>query len=319
ETDPKRRRLAGRLLRMKRVASSQQAKGDGGGKQTHDTLRCSEDLVFAVSSLLTWLPACLTFGHVVEFARAECENRLGKHRTLGAPSSDEPHMSASIQDILRPLKPHWDRIIRRPMPRPEVAKLEKQVGPPMPQPLRDYLMEIGLFQDLTHWGVSAIEVYESPEDFVAARRFLSDLLPPEGQGLFPFGGDGAGNVFCLPTAKSTPCRIQFVDHETRKIAQKKDFTVWLQEVVAKVLRGIRRRAPNEHKVWAVEFSFSDTDYRDLVKVLRSAGKFKEIDRAWKKTKPTHGVRVAERLIEFNGERIKVQQMECAAWHGPLLS
>jgi SMI1 / KNR4 family (SUKH-1) len=209
--------------------------------------------------------------------------------------------------------------MRRPMSPKEVAKLEKQVGLPMPEPFRDYLLELGLFQDLTRWEVSPIEVYEDASDFVAARRFLSELLPRETQ-LFPFGGDGAGNVYCLPTGKGTSCRIQFVDHETEKITAKKDFTVWLQDVVAKVLRGIRKRVPNERKVWAVQFSFSDTAYRDLVKVLRSAGKFKEIDRVWKKTEASDDdMTTTERVVALDGERVKVEQMECADWDGPMLS
>jgi hypothetical protein len=71
-------------------------------------------------------------------------------------------MSSSIRDILAPLDPHWDRIIRRPLSSKEVDDLEKQVGLPVPAPLRDYLKAVGLFQDLTCWDVSSIEVYERP-------------------------------------------------------------------------------------------------------------------------------------------------------------
>jgi hypothetical protein len=189
-------------------------------------------------------------------------------------------MGQSIQDILAPLEPYWDRIIRRPMSSKDVAELERQVGLKVPAPLRDYLLAVGLFQDLTCWEASPFEVYESPAEFVSARKFLCEILPLKKQDLFPFGDDGAGNVFCLPTGADEPCRIHFIDHETGKISKKKDFDVWLQGVVAKVLRGIKRRVPNEHKVWAVQFTFGGMSYDELKKLLASAGKFQEIDREW---------------------------------------
>ena len=90
------------------------------------------------------------------------------------------------------------------MSRKEVDNLAKQVGLPIPTPLRDFLLQVGPFQDLT-WGVSDIELYDAPEDFVLGRRFLCDILRVKQPDLFPFGGDGAGNEFCLPTAAGAPC------------------------------------------------------------------------------------------------------------------
>jgi hypothetical protein len=206
------------------------------------------------------------------------------------------------------------------MPRKEIDRLQKQVGVPAPAPLRDYLTEIGLFQDLTGWDVTDIEVYESPEEFVLARQFLADILPAKKDAFFPFGDDGAGNVFCVPATDDVPCRIHFVDHETRKVSRKKEFGDWLESVVAKVLRGIRRRPPNERKVWSVQFSFSNTSYADLAKVLRSAGRFKEIDKGWSKDGPSGaGVTATARRIELDGIPLKLGRLECKNWQGPLLS
>jgi hypothetical protein len=52
-------------------------------------------------------------------------------------------MSVSIQEILAPLNPHWDRIIRQPMSAGEVDGPQRQVGASMPEPLRDYLRQGG--------------------------------------------------------------------------------------------------------------------------------------------------------------------------------
>ena len=86
-------------------------------------------------------------------------------------------MTHSINEILAPLDGHWDQILRQPMSGKEVRDLERQVGLSVPVPLRDYLLQVGLFQDLTAYGVSSIEVYDSIANFVSAREFLSQLLP----------------------------------------------------------------------------------------------------------------------------------------------
>jgi hypothetical protein len=214
-------------------------------------------------------------------------------------------MGQSIKDILAPLEPHWDRIIRQPMSSKEVADLERQVGQKAPAPLRDYLMAVGLFQDLTSGKVSPFEVYDSPARIVSARTFLCELLPLGKQDLFPFGDDGAGNTFCLPTGTEGPCQFHFVDHETKKILKKKEFADWLEDVVAKVLKGIKNRVPNKHKVWAVQFSIRGVSYDALKKLLASAGKFREIDREWKNLDEDDedlDVKRAERHIEMNGYR-----------------
>jgi len=229
-------------------------------------------------------------------------------------------MTPTIQEILAPLDPHWDRIIRQPMSAREVDALQRQVGISMPEPLRNYLRQVGLFQDLTWWETSSIEVYEQPSEFIAAREFLLKILPAKKAELFPFGGDGAGNIFCLPLADDMPCRIHLVDHETAKVSKQKEFTVWLQSIVAKVLRGIRRRPPNERKVWAVQFMFRQTSFDELRKLLGSAGAVKLIDSDWgNPDKSSAGVRSTDRRLEWNGVPLQLTRMECSDWDSPMLS
>jgi hypothetical protein len=173
---------------------------------------------------------------------------------------------------------------------------------------------------LTWREASSIEVYDDPSEFVSARQFLSQLLPANTVKLFPFGGDGAGNVFCLPSADGVPCRIHFVDHETAKVSKQKDFTAWLQSVVAKVLRGIRRRPPNDRKAWCVQFSLPGISFADLQNMLGSVGTVTRIDSDWvNRETSAAGVTSAERRIELNGVRLKVSRLEHADWDRPLVS
>jgi hypothetical protein len=226
-------------------------------------------------------------------------------------------MSHSIQDILAPLDSHWDRIIRRPLSAKEVDKLQRRVGLPLPAPLRAYLMQVGLFQDLTCG--QPIEVYDDFEDFVVGREHLAQILPGRKDEFFPFGLDGADNVFCLPVDAKAPCRIHFVDHETGKIAKKKEFGAWLQAVVAKVVRGIRRRPTNDRKVWCVQFSFQGTSFAELSKLLTKVGRLKAIDAGWRNVEKSSGMTSSDRRLELNGVPLKVGRLECKSWDGPMLS
>jgi hypothetical protein len=124
-------------------------------------------------------------------------------------------------------------------------------------------------------------------------------------------------LFCLPTAADVPCRIHFVDHETGKVSKRKEFTAWLQAVVAKVARGIRRRVPNEYKVWAVQFAFGGVSYEELTELLGSVAPFREIDSDWMNRHTSEAdVTSSERQIELSGKPVKIRRQEHPGWDGP---
>jgi hypothetical protein len=224
----------------------------------------------------------------------------------------------NVPEILQTLDPYWDRIIRSPFSQQDVDELESSAGTSLPEPLKVFLLTVGLFQDLTHWGASSIQVYESVRELIAARQFLCDLLPAKNHDLFPFGDDGAGNMYCLSTGGDD--WIYLVDHETGKIKKGKVFADWLQAVVTKVLRGIGKRIPNEHKVWAVQFSFRDTPYDGLKALLAGAGGFREVDTDWVIEKSAEGaVKSSHRRIELNGQSLELNRQEYAGWSCPMFS
>jgi len=229
-------------------------------------------------------------------------------------------MNKTVAEILTPLDPLWDRIIRRPMSETEIDDLSNLVGLPVPKEFRDYLRHVGLFQDLTHWNVSSIEMFEKPEEFSSARAFLTETLIHPQPDLFPFGGDGNGNLFCLPSDEGKICSIHFVDHGTGKVKQQKAFSVWLESIVKKVLKNIEKRPLNEQKVWCVQFSFSKTVFLKLIELMSTVWKMELIDPDWMNhdTSPAN-VTSSDRRIRINGIIIKVRQLKYAGWEVPLLS
>jgi hypothetical protein len=111
------------------------------------------------------------------------------------------------------------------MSHPELDDLEYKVGLRIPPPLREYLSHIGLFQDLTYGHASSIEMFDTLSDFVKGRQFLSEILKPARPELFPFGHDGSGNIFALPSVPEDSWEIRFIDHDTGKMSRRKDFVV----------------------------------------------------------------------------------------------
>ena len=229
-------------------------------------------------------------------------------------------MNRTVAEILTPLDPHWDRIVRRPMSDAEIDALGELAGLSVPSKFRDYLSHIGLFQDLTYWDASDIQMYEKPSEFVSAREFLLEAFDPPLPHLFAFGEDGAGNLFCLPPEDGEACPILFADHETLEITRQEDFSVWLESVVTKVLESIQTRVPNERKVWCVEFYFARTSLSELLDLLRSTAQVEVLDEDWTNHDTTPaGVTSSRRRIKLNGDEIELHQSEYPMWEMPTLA
>jgi len=229
-------------------------------------------------------------------------------------------MSKSVQEILALLDPHWDRIVRRPLTEDEVRALEDRVGLAVPPPLRDYLLNIGLFQDLTPGEDQSIEVFERPDEFADNYKSLCTILSSPSSRLFPFGHDGAGNVYALGDSSGDGWPIHFIDHETRKDSVQGEFLAWLEETVAQVLETIDQRTREGAKVWCVQFSFRGMSFEDLVKLLASVGTVRDIDGRWRNREGWPGqVRTAKRRIELDGRVFVVSRSAFYGWPSPSIS
>jgi hypothetical protein len=231
----------------------------------------------------------------------------------------EALMPSKIQEILAPLDPHSDRIIRTPLSDEEVAEIEGEAEVTIPPPFREYLQHVGLFQDLT-WGASPFEVLDRPDDIVSGSRFLRELLAGKHDDLLPFGHDGAGNYFALATDGGEPYRIHFVDHETGKVSKQKPFEDWLQAVVAKAVKGAKRRPPNERKAWCVQFSLPDLSWEEVRAIIGQCASVRDVDEGWTNRQGKKGdVITSSRRFELEGQTLKATCMEYEAWTGPRIS
>jgi hypothetical protein len=136
-------------------------------------------------------------------------------------------MSESVQKLLAKLEPIQQRVVRRPLNEEALASLEKETGLPIPTCLREYFKQVGLFQDLTTGGASEYELFERAEEFPSSRKFLMEHFGKAGAELFPFAGDGDGNI--IAAARGRGCDdLFFADHETLELKEVGSFCDWLQ-------------------------------------------------------------------------------------------
>jgi hypothetical protein len=234
-------------------------------------------------------------------------------------------MSKSVREILAPLDPFWDRIVRRPLTEDDVQTLEQQVGLPVPPPLRDCLLSVGLPRDITAGEDSPIEVFEWPEEMAREHRFICELLGVPHSELFPFGHDGAGDIYALGGPSEEGWPIHYVDHETREVSVQGEFLAWLEETVSRTLETIDERTPvsideqtpRGDRVRAVHFGFSGTSFADIMRLLATVGTVRDLDGRWRNREGwPWDVRQVRRRIELDGEVLVVSRLDYYLWSSP---
>jgi hypothetical protein len=223
-------------------------------------------------------------------------------------------MNESVQKILTRLEPIQQSVVRRPLSKEALASLEKETGLSIPHCLREYFQQVGLFQDLTT-GASEYELFERTEEFPSIRNWLLEHFGKAAEQLFPFAGDGAGNIIAAAPGKDCD-RLFFADHETHELKEVGSFCDWLSSVVEAALSD--ERAENSAKQWYVQFSFKVATPEPVLKALQRFGAV-ELG-AWtaKKTMPS-GVETSQAPLKFRDEELALKRMDFSSWETPHFS
>jgi hypothetical protein len=222
-------------------------------------------------------------------------------------------MSESVQKLLAKLEPIQQRVVRRPLNEEALASLERETGLPIPACLREYLKQVGLFQDLTTSGASEYELFERAEEFPSSRKFLMEHFGKAGAELFPFAGDGAGNIIAAAPGRNCD-RLFFADHETLELKEVGSFCDWLSSVVDAALSN--ECAENSAKHWYVQFSFKVASPEPVLQVLQRFGAV-ELG-AWtaKKVMPS-GVETSEAPLKFCEDALVLKRSDFSSWETSL--
>jgi hypothetical protein len=224
-------------------------------------------------------------------------------------------MSESVQKILARLEPIRQRVVRGPLNQEALASLEKETGLPIPRCLREYFLEVGLFQDLTTGSGCEYELFERAEEFPSIRKWLVEHFGKAAAELFPFAGDGAGNIIAAAPGKDCD-RLFFADHETLELKEVGSFCDWLSSVVNAALSD--EREENTLKHWFVQFSFKVATSEPVLKTLQRLGAVELGAWSAKKTLPS-GVETSQAPLRFAGEALVLKRSDFSSWESPRFS
>jgi hypothetical protein len=227
-------------------------------------------------------------------------------------------MSATLR-LLTQLDPHWDRIARRPLSNAALERLEAVVGMRLPPVLRDFLLTVGLFQDLTNVESNAVVVFETMAEYAAARQDLLDGVYGEiDMKLLPFGHNGSSDLFALRERSDGDADIYFVRQDSTDAQPTgTTFSQWLQGVVNDAVAQIGSRDVNRDKVWAVQFAFRGADFDMILQTMRQVGKVSFESASWENEESLPaGVRKTTARMIIRGLPLLVKRLEYAHWVSP---
>lgn len=213
------------------------------------------------------------------------------------------------------LGPISGKVVRRPLCDDEIQALEAVVGVPMPSCLREYFHAVGLFQDLTAYGTSEYEILDRSDQFRESRQLLVKNFGQSAANLFPFAGNGAGDVIAV-AKESSEGMLFFADHETLEIRQIGSFYVWLSSVVEAALKN--DRPANSEKKWCVQFSFRMQSPASIVAVMRELRPVNLGEWSKPKVSPSN-VHSSEAPLIFGEEQLILKRSDYQTWEQPMFS
>jgi hypothetical protein len=203
-------------------------------------------------------------------------------------------------------------LIRRPLEPSQIDALERDVGIKMPSGVRAWLSKVGLFEDVSTVDASDFELYTQPDELIASRECIIDILGSGGQDLFPFGHDGAGDEIAV-RAGPTGEELIFVDHETQSTRVHGMLRDWMNEVVTEA---VSRADEVDEKFWCVEFTFECPDEKPIFEAIRTVVPVNVPDEGWLQQPVQSGFRMAKRAFVVLGQARSLSRTTSKGWIHP---
>lgn len=211
-----------------------------------------------------------------------------------------------IEKFIEKIKCFDQKVAISPLDEIEVIKIESILDRKLPKYYREFLLNVGLKQDVV-WGLN-----DRIEDFDPLENFLPN---GESKKFFRFGHNGGEDYWLLRNDDPNDRMIYeydfYCDFEIKSLS--KTFDDLLDEAIQQLSNNKDKLTDNSQKVWAVQFSI-DTNYdSEIIGVLNE-----EFDCSLKKeiclTEVTaEGVKCSEGIMSLNGIEISIKKQECSDW------
>ncbi|BDD08609.1 hypothetical protein FUAX_10410 [Fulvitalea axinellae] len=213
----------------------------------------------------------------------------------------------TIEKFRQRLKEFDSKVVISPLSEIEVSKIESILERKLPEYYREFLLNIGLKQDVI-WGIN---------DRVSDFNPLTNFLPNgESKNYFRFGHNGGEDYWLLRSDDPNDRTIYEYDYycnfEIKSL--NKTFDDLLDEAIQNLEANQDDLTENSQKIWAVQFSI-DTDNVDLIIESLKEDFGCEIIKEIEKTEVSSaGVICSEGVILINGVELPISKQEYSGWN-----
>jgi len=211
-----------------------------------------------------------------------------------------------IEMFINKLSDFKDKVTIGPLSKTEVNEIERILDRKLPTYYRDFLLQVGLKQDLV-WGLN-----DKINDFDPLEDFLPD---GESKRFFRFGNNGGEDYWLLrnddPTDKTIYEFDYYCDFEIKSL--NKTFNDLLNEAIQQLAEDQNQLASNSDKVWTVQFSIDTNNESNIIESLRAEFNCEIIDEViYTETSPSKVV-CSEGKIKLQGIETTLKKQEYESW------
>lgn len=201
-----------------------------------------------------------------------------------------------IDEVLEASKPYEDKIFICPLTEEEVEIIQNKFDKPLPNYYKEFLLKIGLKQDLV-WGLC---------DRIRDFKDLGDILPSDDY--FRFGHNGGEDYWLLKFDEKDKTIYEYEFYNSGEIiSMKKTFDELLWESLESTKERYDVLSSNSVKDWFVEFSVNTSSERFLEKELGKYLNIKIIKELECVEIFSTGAKRYENEIEIKGKQIKLKK------------
>ncbi len=167
-----------------------------------------------------------------------------------------------VDTFLHAIRPFHHAVVVLPLATGDVEKIERALGNPLPPYYREFLLKVGLKQDVIHGLHNQLSDFDN----------LDNLLPENrGHRFFRFGDNGGDDYWLLRIDDPADMTIYRYDqYDTYQIvSMHKTFEQLLLDAVEQLKLNKTRLVENHRKVWRVQFAVDTGQARNVVDALAS--------------------------------------------------
>lgn len=212
----------------------------------------------------------------------------------------------NIESFINKLSKFKDKVTISPLSETEVNEIEQILDRKLPAYYRDFLLQVGLKQDVV-WGLNnRVNDFDPLEDFL-----------PEGEHkrFFRFGNNGGEDYWLLrsddPSDKTIYEFDYYCNFEIKSL--NKTFNDLLNEAIQQLIENQNQLTSNADKVWAVQFSIDTNNESNIIESLRTEFNCEIINEVmYTETSPAKVI-CSEGKIKLQGIEIPLKKQEYESW------